>query len=112
MQGIPHSFCDLSMHSSTYDSIPAGDALAHGVLLAAHGSTTNSTPALADFTNLVSQMHLQDLGEADAVKEQIQQVQEFYGDFLVLSPHHFTIPVDSNAVLINPRAATLSSSSE
>lgn len=29
----------------------------------------------ADFTNLVSQMHLQDLAEADAVKEQVQQVQ-------------------------------------
>lgn len=29
----------------------------------------------ADFTNLVNQMHLQDLAEADAAKEQIQQVQ-------------------------------------
>jgi hypothetical protein len=29
----------------------------------------------ADFTNLVSQMHLQDLAEADAAKEQVQQVQ-------------------------------------
>lgn len=29
----------------------------------------------ADFSNLVSQMHLQDLAEADAVKEQVQQVQ-------------------------------------
>ncbi len=29
----------------------------------------------ADFSNLVSQMHLQDLAEADAAKEQVQQVQ-------------------------------------
>lgn len=136
----------------------------------------------ADFTNLVSQMHLQDLAEADAAKEQVQQVQvrqttarhrsemytcrsavavgklvgqqrssgqvstqptrftklhlwdlsdlltgellaynkfdahcmpagnliplqEFYGDFVALDVHHFMVPVPTNEVLINPKAA-------
>eukprot|EP00878_Enallax_costatus_P028747 GHUV01031087.1.p1 GENE.GHUV01031087.1~~GHUV01031087.1.p1 ORF type:complete len:544 (+),score=165.71 GHUV01031087.1:624-2255(+) len=67
---------------------------------------------LADFTNLVSQMHLQDLAEADAVKEQVQQVQEYYGDFMVVDTHHFMIPVPSNAVLINPKAAATVGASE
>ncbi|WIA34599.1 hypothetical protein OEZ86_012919 [Tetradesmus obliquus] len=57
------------------------------------------------FTNLVSQMHLQDLAEADAAKEQVQQVQEFYGDFVALDVHHFMVPVPTNEVLINPKAA-------
>eukprot|EP00878_Enallax_costatus_P020068 GHUV01021198.1.p1 GENE.GHUV01021198.1~~GHUV01021198.1.p1 ORF type:complete len:348 (+),score=82.46 GHUV01021198.1:209-1252(+) len=64
------------------------------------------------FTNLVSQMHLQDLAEADAVKEQVQQVQEYYGDFMVVDTHHFMIPVPSNAVLINPKAAATVGASE
>ncbi|KAF8063735.1 VPS45 [Scenedesmus sp. PABB004] len=64
------------------------------------------------FTNLVSQMHLQDVAEADAVKEQVQQVQEFYADFIALAPHHFVVPVPANAVLINPRAAQALGASE
>lgn len=66
----------------------------------------------ADFTNLVSQMHLQDLAEADAAKEQVQSVQEFYGDFIALDRHHFTVPVPSNAVLLNPLAAASLGASE
>jgi hypothetical protein len=50
-------------------------------------------------------MHLQDLAEADAPQEQVQAVQEFYGDFMALDKHHFTVPVPCNDVLINPRAA-------
>eukprot|EP00877_Chromochloris_zofingiensis_P007831 jgi/Chrzof1/3300/Cz12g20040.t1 len=57
-------------------------------------------------------MHLQDLAEADAAKEQIQQVQEFYGDFMALDKHHFIVPVQNNEVLINPKAVTLSGQSE
>lgn len=65
----------------------------------------------ADFSNLVSQMHLQDLAEVDAAQEQVQAVQEFYGDFMALDKHHFTVPVSCNDVLINPRAtATLGAS--
>eukprot|EP00775_Hariotina_reticulata_P002080 gene2080-2399_t len=64
------------------------------------------------FTNLVNQMHLQDLADADAVKEQVQQVQEFYGDFIALDVHHFMVPVPSNGVLLNPRAAAALGASE
>lgn len=66
----------------------------------------------ADFSNLVSQMHLQDLAEADAAQEQVQAVQEFYADFIALDKHHFTVPVPCNDVLINPRAAAALGGSE
>lgn len=66
----------------------------------------------ADFSNLVSQMHLQDLAEADAAQEQVQAVQEFYADFMALDKHHFMVPVPCNDVLINPRAAAALGGSE
>jgi hypothetical protein len=66
----------------------------------------------ADFSNLVNQMHLQDLAEADAAQEQVQAVQEFYGDFMALDTHHFMVPVPSNDVLINSRAAASFGASE
>lgn len=66
----------------------------------------------ADFSNLVNQMHLQDLAEVDAAKEQVQAVQEFYGDFMALDAHHFTVPVPCNDVLINARAAATLGTSE
>lgn len=47
----------------------------------------------ADFSNLVSQMHLQDLAEADAVKEQVQQVQVCWQS----CKQHITALVDSSA---------------
>lgn len=65
-----------------------------------------------DFSNLVSQMHLQDLAEVDAAQEQVQAVQEFYGDFMALDKHHFTVPIPCNDVLINPRAAAALGGSE
>lgn len=64
------------------------------------------------FSNLVSQMHLQDLAEADAAQEQVQAVQEFYADFMALDKHHFTVPVPCNDVLINPCAAAALGGSE
>lgn len=56
------------------------------------------------FSHLVPQMYLQDLAEADASKELIQAVQEFYGDFMALDAHHFLVPVAGADILINPRA--------
>jgi hypothetical protein len=32
-------------------------------------------------------------------------LQEFYGDFVALDVHHFMVPVPTNEVLINPKAA-------
>ncbi|KAI8467801.1 MAG: SM/Sec1-family protein [Monoraphidium minutum] len=57
------------------------------------------------FSHLVPQMYLQDLAEADAPKELIQAVQEFYGDFMALDAHHFVVPVAGADLLVNPRAA-------
>ncbi|MEW5306298.1 MAG: hypothetical protein WDW36_008770 [Sanguina aurantia] len=57
------------------------------------------------FTNLVSSIFLQELAEADAGREQIQEVQEYYADFAVLDSHHFTIPSPKNALLLSPKAS-------
>lgn len=57
------------------------------------------------FSHLVSQVFLQDLAEADSAKEQIQQVQEFYADFIVLDPHHFTIPTTRPEVLMTMKGS-------
>jgi hypothetical protein len=38
--------------------------------------------------------------------------QEFYCDFIALDRHHFMVPVPSNDVLINPRAAAALGASE
>lgn len=37
-------------------------------------------------------MRLQDLAEMD-VREAVQQVQEYFADFVVLDSHHFCVPV-------------------
>lgn len=45
------------------------------------------------FTNKVDDLRLQDLADMD-VKEVVVQIQEFFGDFIVLDPHHFCIQVN------------------
>jgi vacuolar protein sorting-associated protein 45 len=55
------------------------------------------------FTNLVSPLHLQELAEADAIKENVQEVHEFYGDFIALDSCHFTVPCSRNELLLGPR---------
>mmetsp|Transcript_12637 Transcript_12637/g.27322 ORF Transcript_12637/g.27322 Transcript_12637/m.27322 type:complete len:611 (-) Transcript_12637:472-2304(-) len=55
------------------------------------------------FSNLLSNIHLQELAETDAVKEQVQEVQEHYGDFIALESHHFLIPCSHNDLLICPK---------
>jgi hypothetical protein len=32
-------------------------------------------------------------------------LQEIYGDFVALDVHHYSVPVPTNEVLINPKAA-------
>ncbi|KAF5831862.1 SM/Sec1-family protein [Dunaliella salina] len=53
------------------------------------------------FTNLLSPIHLQEVAEADALREHIQGVHEVYGDVCAVSGHHFFIPVTRNNLLIS-----------
>lgn len=57
------------------------------------------------FTNLATPIFLQDLAEADAVKEHVVEVHEFYGDYIVIDGHHFTIPLPKNELLLSPKVA-------
>eukprot|EP00197_Chlamydomonas_leiostraca_P009713 CAMPEP_0202866444 /NCGR_PEP_ID=MMETSP1391-20130828/7558_1 /ASSEMBLY_ACC=CAM_ASM_000867 /TAXON_ID=1034604 /ORGANISM="Chlamydomonas leiostraca, Strain SAG 11-49" /LENGTH=607 /DNA_ID=CAMNT_0049546387 /DNA_START=64 /DNA_END=1887 /DNA_ORIENTATION=+ len=63
------------------------------------------------FTNLLSPIHLQELAEADAIKEQIQEIQEYYGDFCVIDPHHFVVPCSRNDLLVSPKLSASNSTS-
>ena len=55
----------------------------------------------AVFTNRIEDLRLQDLAEVD-LREVIYQVQEFFGDFTVLDPHHFAVPIQQNQVTLQP----------
>ena len=55
----------------------------------------------AVFTNRVEDLRLQDLAEMD-VRELISEVHEFFGDFSVLDPHHFCIPLPRPHVALQP----------
>lgn len=53
------------------------------------------------FTNRLDDLRLQDLAEGDA-RELVKQVQELYGDVVVLDPHHFVVPLARAHVLLQP----------
>eukprot|EP00891_Asterochloris_glomerata_P009321 jgi/Astpho2/9321/fgenesh1_pm.00142_%23_3_t len=53
------------------------------------------------FTNRVEDMRLQDLAEGDS-RALITQVQEFFGDFVVMDPQHFCIPIARTHVALQP----------
>ncbi|KAK9839536.1 hypothetical protein WJX81_008245 [Elliptochloris bilobata] len=53
------------------------------------------------FANRLEDLRLQDLAEVD-VRELISQVQEFFGDFTVLDPHHFAVPIQRTHVVLQP----------
>ena len=55
----------------------------------------------AVFTNRIEDLRLQDLAEIDT-RELVGQVQEFFGDFIVLDTHHFAVPVARPHVLLQP----------
>jgi vacuolar protein sorting-associated protein 45 len=55
----------------------------------------------AVFTNRIDDLRLQDLAEVD-FREAVFQVQEFFGDFSVIDPHHFTVPILQNHVTLQP----------
>ena len=61
----------------------------------------DSRTVLAVFTNRVEDLRLQDLAEMDT-KELVTQVQEFFGDFQVLDPHHFAVPLPRPYIALQP----------
>ncbi|EFN56021.1 hypothetical protein CHLNCDRAFT_22879 [Chlorella variabilis] len=63
------------------------------------------------FTNRVEDMRLQDLAEMD-VREQVQQVQEYFGDFVALEPHHFLVPLPRPHLAMQPFSWDFGNSSD
>jgi len=54
------------------------------------------------FTNMVKETLLTDLAEIDAEKEVVEQVQEFYADYVVLDGHHFCVPMKHPSLFLSP----------
>ncbi|PSC69479.1 vacuolar sorting-associated 45-like protein [Micractinium conductrix] len=63
------------------------------------------------FTNRVEDMRLQDLAEMD-VKEMVQQVQEYFGDFMALEGHHFQVPLSRPHLAMQPFSWDFGNSSD
>lgn len=63
------------------------------------------------FTNRVEDMRLQDLAEMD-VREQVHQVQEFFGDWVALEGHHFLVPLQRPHLALQPFAWDFGNSSD
>ena len=70
-----------------------------------------SSPLFAVFTNRVEDMRLQDLAEMDA-REQVQQVQEYFGDYVALEAHHFLVPLARPHLALQPFAWDFGNSSD
>ena len=56
-------------------------------------------------------MRLQDLAEMDA-RETVAQVQEYFGDFVALEPHHFMVPLARTHLALQPFAWDFGNSSD
>jgi vacuolar protein sorting-associated protein 45 len=65
----------------------------------------------AVFTNRVEDMRLQDLADVDS-RQVVQQVQEQFGDFLALEPHHFIIPLQRPHLAFQPSSWDFGASSD
>mmetsp|Transcript_18589 Transcript_18589/g.56139 ORF Transcript_18589/g.56139 Transcript_18589/m.56139 type:complete len:583 (+) Transcript_18589:324-2072(+) len=63
------------------------------------------------FTNRLDDIRMQDLAEMD-VSEAVLSVQEFFGDFITLDGHHFSVPVGRPACLLQPVNWDVASCSE
>ena len=85
--------------------------------LSSHRQLTGCCPlcpcpaCAAVFTNRVEAMRLQDLAEMD-VREMVQQVQEYFGDFIALEPHHFLVPLPRTHLAMQPFAWDFGNSSD
>eukprot|EP01018_Ginkgo_biloba_P006930 Gb_21146 [translate_table: standard] len=53
------------------------------------------------FSNILKTSYIQSLGDSDE-HEVVQQVQEFYADFIAIDPYHFTLNFPSNYVYMLP----------
>lgn len=56
------------------------------------------------FSNVLKNSYIQILGDADE-HEAVQQVQEFYADFIAIDPYHFTLNLPSNYTYMLPTVA-------
>lgn len=50
----------------------------------------DKAPFVADFSNVVTKQDIKYLAEADE-HESVREVQEFYGDYIAVSPHLFSL---------------------
>lgn len=89
-----------AMASTTYVRPPPPRHSATSLHTALRGPDV-SAACNAVFTNRLEDLRLQDLAEVD-VRELVSQVQEFFGDFTVLDPHHFAVPIPRTHVVMQP----------
>lgn len=61
------------------------------------------------FSNILKTHYIQILGDSDE-HEAVQQVQEFYADFISIDPYHFTLNLPSNYIYMLPPVADPQSS--
>ncbi|KAJ8648852.1 hypothetical protein MRB53_001875 [Persea americana] len=61
------------------------------------------------FSNILKITQIQVLADSDE-QEVVQQVQEFYADFVAVDPHHFTLNMHSNHMYMLPAVADFPSS--
>lgn len=56
-------------------------------------------------------LRLQDLAEMD-LRQIVQQVQEYFGDFVALEPHHFVVPLPRPHLAMQPFSWDFGNSSD
>jgi hypothetical protein len=78
---------------------------------ALHRASPRLVPCAADFTNRVEDMRLQDLAEGDT-RELVSSVQEYYGDFVALEPHHVAVPLARPHLALAPMSWDFGASSD
>ncbi|XP_004290560.1 PREDICTED: vacuolar protein sorting-associated protein 45 homolog [Fragaria vesca subsp. vesca] len=54
------------------------------------------------FSNILKDTQIHELADSDGHHEVVQQVQEFYADFVAIDPYHFTLNMLSNHVYMLP----------
>ncbi|KAL6218106.1 hypothetical protein ACLB2K_011323 [Fragaria x ananassa] len=54
------------------------------------------------FSNILKDTQIHELADSDGHHEVVQQVQEFYADFVAIDPYHFTLNMPSNHVYMLP----------
>lgn len=80
---------------------PTGENIQH---LKRHLSSPRFGEYHLYFSSILKTQHIQILGDSDE-HEAVQQVQEFYADFVAIDPYHFTLNVQPNYVYMVPPVA-------